>query len=84
MKDVENFIRQSVENFLFSEYHRIKNNFENVSDLEKDFSSNFKSWDISDCSIVGSTKLLLWYVASIENQDPYRNDEYKELIESIK
>ena len=59
-------------------------NKENRTSLEDEFLSDFRYWNKGDCSPVGACKLLLWYVASVENQDPWRQNEYGELIDKLK
>jgi hypothetical protein len=78
IKDIKN----AIDNFMWGEFQRIKI-LDKPTEIEDQFRSKFYSWDRSDCSIVGMLNILLWYIASIENSDPWRQDEYKEVIKAI-
>lgn len=79
-----NEIKPNIDNALYSELLRLKDiEPTNREAYEDGFIFKYYSWDKSDCSIVGMLSLLLWYVACIENSDPYRNDEYKNIIEFL-
>ena len=68
---------------MWVEYDRIKK-LDKRSLLEDEFVSRFRSWDKGDCSPVGLVLLTAWYVTSIENSDPYRNNEYAHIIEFLR
>jgi len=75
-------IKKCVEDYMWGEYQRIKE-LDNQSDIEANFFLKFKSWDSGDCTFVGLLKVLLWYVASIENQDIWWQDEFKDVIDFL-
>lgn len=79
-------IKNSIDDVIWEEFQRVKNCMLNktATNIEQEFYSRFRHWDKSDCSIVGLLTVILWYVSSIENSDPWRNNEYEHLIETIK
>lgn len=79
---VDKVFRTSIFEIMWTEYQRIKD-LEIRSEIEDEFRSRFWSWDKSGCSPTGLVAILCWYVASIENNDPYRNDEYKALVDFL-
>jgi hypothetical protein len=84
MLSLINEIKPQIDNALYSEFLRVKEiepNYRKAYEDELIF--KYYSWDKSGCSIVGMITILLWYVACIENSDPYRNDEYKNIIEFL-
>ena len=79
---VKTIEKLDISNLMYEELDRIKN-LDNPSEIEDTFRSKFYSWDKGDCSITGLLNILLWYVASIENSDFCRMNEYGELIKAI-
>lgn len=73
---------KSFPDLMYAEYIRIKS-LDSKTEIEDRFMFKYYSWDKSDCSITGLTAILCWYVASIENADPYRMDEFGELVEFL-
>ena len=79
-----NTIKVYIDLYFWSLYDKIKNiDSSEWTTLDNDFYLKFRAWDKGDCSEVGLIKLYLWYIASRENLDSYRDNEYKELIKML-
>ena len=77
-------LKKSLHDLVCDEYNIAKEiPPEERTKIQSTFLTKFYSWDKSDCSIVGLLSLLLWYVASLENEDIYRGNEYKSIIDFL-